>query len=623
MARMARIRFLPCRQINDVGASSAYSLRAVSQPLRSGDRPKYMPFLRANQPPISKSSCWVSNFVETALAFFLFLGSAAYLPAQTPTSPAHSPAKVEPTTTIDPLGRETPRAAVIGFLKYEERGDFATAARYLQPPSGQDTNLTQLAEELQALHARFKGNVALLSDDPNGAVEAGLPPGHVRAGVLTVDGMTADVVLVRVDDKDSGKIWLISKDTVARIPQLYAELGTETPTAAYRLIPAALTTQRLTGMSLAQWLGWLLSIPLSWSLAWLLEFLLRVPGRAWSKLRKRNVRPVWDGWLGMPFRCIIAISIHSFLVYLLNPPLLYRVYYFRLMAALLVGSVAWLVSKLTDRGFEGAVNRARTQRKGGESILVLMQRLTRVTVLVIAFLSALAIFGLNITTELAGLGIGGLAIALAAQKSLENLIGGVSLLMDKAVQVGDFCRIGDHFGTVEDIGLRSLKVRTLGQNLLVVPNGMLAQMQFENMKSRSKLLISQNFSLRIETQVEQLRFVLDRVQSMLDEHPTIEPGTSRVRVANFAGAAFELELFAYGKTGDWAQFTAIRQDVILKIAEIVEAAGTRFAAPTQLTYLSADAGVDPEKANGVVRRVTELRASDTFRFPGEARTGTK
>src|SRR5271156_4478592 len=118
MARMARIRFLPCRQINDVGASNAYSLRAVSQPLRSGDRPKYMPFLRANQPPISKSSCWVSNFVETALAFFLFLGSAAYLPAQTPTSPAHSPAKVEPTTTIDPLGRETPRAAVIGFLKY-------------------------------------------------------------------------------------------------------------------------------------------------------------------------------------------------------------------------------------------------------------------------------------------------------------------------------------------------------------------------------------------------------------------------------------------------------------------------------------------------------------------------
>jgi MscS family membrane protein len=109
---------------------------------------------------------------------------------------------------------------------------------------------------------------------------------------------------------------------------------------------------------------------------------------------------------------------------------------------------------------------------------------------------------------------------------------------------------------------------------------------------------------------------------MLDEHPSIEPG-SRVRVTKFAGAAFELELFAYVKTGDWTQFTVIRQDVILKIAEIVEAAGTRFAAPTQLTYLAGGAGVDAQKPNDVVRGATGLRASDGFEFPGEARTGTE
>jgi len=278
----------------------------------------------------------------------------------------------------------------------------------------------------------------------------------------------------------------------------------------------------------------------------------------------------------------------------------------------------WLVSTITDRGFEHALNRTRTQHKGGESILIVMQRLNRIVLLTIALLVALAIFGLNVKTTLAGLGIGGLAIALAAQKSLENLIGGVSLLMDKAVQVGDFCRIGDRVGTVEDIGLRSLKMRTLDQNLLVVPNGALAQMQFENMRARTKLLINQNFSLRIETQVEQLRFVLDRVKSMLDEHPAIESGSSRVRVIGFAGSAFELELFAFGKTGDWTEFTAIRQDVILKLAEIVEVAGTRFAAPTRLTYLSREAGLDEEKGKDIVRHVTELRASDAFRFPGEA-----
>ena len=142
-------------------------------------------------------------------------------------------------------------------------------------------------------------------------------------------------------------------------------------------------------------------------------------------------------------------------------------------------------------------------------------------------------------------------------------------------------------------------------------------MQFENLKARSKLLIHQNFSLRIETQVEQFRFVLDATQKILNEHPRIEPGTSRLRVTDFAGAAFELELFAYGKTGNWAEFTAIRQDVILKIAEIVKVTGTWFAAPTQLTYLARDAGVNTEKGNDVVRHVTELRANGAFSIPGE------
>ena len=110
---------------------------------------------------------------------------------------------------------------------------------------------------------------------------------------------------------------------------------------------------------------------------------------------------------------------------------------------------------------------------------------------------------------------------------------------------------------------------------------------------------------------------------MLDGHPAIEAGTSRIRVTNFVGAAFELELFAYGKTGDWTEFTTICQDVILKIAEIVEASGTRFAAPTQLTYLSRDKGIDAEKAKDIVGRVTELRARDVVKFPGEAQTGTE
>jgi MscS family membrane protein len=555
-----------------------------------------------------------------ALAIFFFVVLAANSPAQLPTSAAPPPAKAEQTTRIDPLGRETPRGAMMGLLEYSERGDYETAARYLQPTPGQDTNLPQRAKEFRALQGKLQGNIGLVIDNPSDTVEPRLSPGEVRAGVFTVSGTTADVFLVRVDDPASGKIWLISRETVARLPELYARMESEAPTIVDRIMPGALTGRRLLRMSLAQWLGWLLSIPVSWLLAWLLAHLFSVPTWIQCKIRRLPFRPVWDTRHGMPLKCIVAILLHCLFVYLLEPPLLYRVYYFRFMAALLMGCFLWLFSTVTDRGFEHALNRTRMQHGGGESILIMMQRLNRIVLLTIALVVALAVLGLNVKTTLAGLGIGGLAIALAAQKTLENLIGGVSLLMDKALRVGDFCQIGDQLGTVEDIGLRSLKLRTLDQNLSVVPNGSLAQMQFQNMARRDKLLINQTFSLRIETRAEQLRFVLDHVQNMLDQHPAIEAGSCRVRVMSFVGAAFQLELFAYGQTGDWTQFTTIRQDVILKIAEIVEASGTQFAAPTQLAYVSRDKGF---AAKNIDRRVTEPRASEIFRFPGEARSGTE
>jgi MscS family membrane protein len=455
-------------------------------------------------------------------------------------------------------------------------------------------DMQEVARELQALRPAYKGNLALLSDEPNGEVEEGLPPGQQRAGVVEMAGTTTELILVRVDDPKYGKIWLISSETVAKVPQLYAQMKSQGPTLAERVEPDALRQRRLLGMSLGRWLGWLLSIPISWLLAWLLAFVLSAPRRVWRKLRRVSLKTVWETELGLPLKCIMAIVSHAVLVYLLQPPLLYREYYFRFLAALLVGCFAWLVSRMTDRGFDHAVSRRRTTRRGGEAILILVQRVNRIVLLIIAFVAAMAMFGVDVKTTLAGLGIGGLAIALGAQKTLENVIGGVSLLMDKAVQTGDFCEIGGKLGTVEDIGLRSLRLRTLDQNLLVVPNSLLAQMQFQNMKARSKLLINQKFCLRIETRVEQLRLVLDGVQQMLDEHPSIEAGTSRIRVANFAGASFEVELWAYVKTGDWVEFTAIRQDVILKVAEIVEAAGARLAAPTRLTYVSEDAGVAPQ-----------------------------
>jgi MscS family membrane protein len=575
-----------------------------------------MSLLRENQ---GMSRSLNQTFALIVFAVFFFAGSAVHSPAQLPKVPAPAP-KAEPAAPLDPLGRQTPRSSLINFMKCETSGEYATAARFLQLPPGE--NLVELTRQFRVLYPYFQGNLNLISDDPNGSVESGLLVGQERMGVITVGGMTADMVLVRVDDPAVGKIWLISRASLASIPKLYARLEKEKPTEATRIRLALLTGPIILGMSSTQWLCWLFSIPLAWLLAWLSTFLISAPRRIWYKLRHLPFHTVWETPLGMPLRWMIAILFHGLFVYLLQPPLLYRIYYVRFLAALLACCFGWLLSRLSDQGFDRALNRTRTHRGGGESILILMQRMNHVGILIIALLVALAFLGLNVSTALAGLGIGGLAVALAAQKTLENLIGGISLLLDRAIQVGDFCKIGDRVGTVADIGLRSLKLRTLDQNLLVVPNGVLAQMQFENMKDRPKLLLQQTFSLRIETQVEQLRFVLDSVEKMLNEDPTVESGSSRLRVTNFAGAAFELELFAFVKTGDMREFTGYRQEILLKIAEIVESAGTGFAAPTRLTYQSKDPGLDPEKANDLLRHVTELRASQALQLSGEARTGT-
>ena len=559
--------------------------------------------------------------LDVLFAAWLLAVSAAYSSAQLKKLTSPPPPKEQPSAPVDLLGRENPRSAIMGLLKYMEEGNYGTAALYLQAPPGQN-DMPQLVRELKALRPKFRGNPNLLTEDPQGVVESGLPPGQVRAGVWKVGHTTVPVILVRVDDATAGKIWLVSRESVAAIPGLYAQLEQSSPTLAERIIPSTLRQRQVFGMSLAQWLGWLLSIPLSWLLAWLLATLFSIPSWIRSELQKRPFTTVWKSRVGLVLKCILAISIHAFCVRLLAPPLLYSTYYYRLLAVLLVGCFLWLVSSIADRGYQHVANRMRAQKTGGESLVILIQRLNHILLLLIGILAALAITGVNVKTTLAGLGIGGLAIALAAQKSLENLIGGISLLMDKAIRVGDFCKIGDQMGIVEDIGLRSLKMRTLDQTLTVVPNGSLAQMQFQNLARRTKMLINQTFSLRIETSAEQLRVVLDRVQNMLDQHPAIEPKSCRLRVAGFAGASLQMELFAYAKTGDGAEFTVIRQDVLLKIAEIVEASGTRLAAPTQLAYLSPDQGVEKEKPSDFLRSAPERGAKDVFPFPKKTQSGT-
>jgi MscS family membrane protein len=193
----------------------------------------------------------------------------------------------------------------------------------------------------------------------------------------------------------------------------------------------------------------------------------------------------------------------------------------------------------------------------------------------------------NTTAALAGLGIGGLAIALGARRTVENLLGGISLLTDRALAVGDYCRISDREGWIEDITLRSVRLRTLEQSLLSVPAGVVAVAGVENFASRSKILVKTALRLRYGTTERQLRALLDGIRGLLAAHPRLEPDTARVRLVDFGAQAIELELFAYALTADHQEFLAVREDLLLQVAGIVESSGSAFAQPTEFLHVDS------------------------------------
>jgi len=212
----------------------------------------------------------------------------------------------------------------------------------------------------------------------------------------------------------------------------------------------------------------------------------------------------------------------------------------------------------------------------------------------VAVFAILTIIGVDTTTALAGVGIGGVALALGAQKTVENLLGGVFLLSDRVLAVGDFCTISNRQGWVEDITLRSVRLRTLDQSLVSVPAGVLAQAEIENFATREKILVQTTLRLRYGTTAEQVRNILSSIRTLLRENSNIETETARIRLVNFGREAIELELFAYIRTSQVAEFLAEREKLLLDVAVVVEAAGSSFAQPTQFIYM--DEKSDPESS---------------------------
>ena len=248
------------------------------------------------------------------------------------------------------------------------------------------------------------------------------------------------------------------------------------------------------------------------------------------------------------------------------------------------------------------------------------RKVVKGVILLIAFVAILDSFGFSVTALIAGLGVGGIAVALAAQKTIENLFGGISLYGDRPVGVGDFCRFGDKIGTVEEIGIRSTRVRTLDRTVITIPNAEFSNLPLENYAKRDRMRLFAMIGVRYETTPEQLRYILVEIRKLLYAHQRVTPDPARIRFVSFGAYSLDLEIFAYVDTSDWNEFLGIREDIYLRIMDIIEASGTGFAFPSQTLYLGRDGGLSAERAREVAEEVQGWRdRSEIFlpSFPAE------
>jgi len=523
-----------------------------------------------------------------AVVAFLSLGGFASAFAQgllpSASTPAAAPAPPG-SARADVYGRTTPQSSMFNFLDACRAGDFRKASHYLdlrdRKPADRAKNGPALAQQLlQILDRDSQFDLADLSNDPAGDPNAP-QPGFNELDTVVANNTKIVLQLARVETRSGSRIWLVSSDSLKRIPVLAAEAA-ETPTE--KRLPSALVTTIFLDTPLWQWILYALVIAALFTASRLLSpLILAALGVVVRKFSSSFDAESIRGLLG-PLRLLASIVVFRAAVEFIGGSALLRLYLGRGMTLLLFAGAAWLAAAFVD----GITERVRVrlvanQRGVSQSILPLLNGILKIALVAFAILATLASWGYNTTTLLAGVGVGGLAIALAAQKTLENLFGGISVITDRPVLVGDACRFGTQSGVVEEIGLRSTRIRTGERSVLSVPNAQFSTMVLENLSARDRFLLHQILRLRRDASAAQIRAVMDGIAKLLDAHPKVDPGTLPVRFLGFDEYADRLEITAYVKTRIEEEYLAIQTELLVSILSIIEAAGTSLALPLSET----------------------------------------
>jgi MscS family membrane protein len=483
---------------------------------------------------------------------------------------AQAPASTPVPAAPDPLGRDTPQHAVFEFLEACHAHNYAKAAYYLDlrklPAATRSKDGQNLARQLEDLLDDSSFDITNLSRSPEGDLSDGLSPiDHLAT--FTVDGQMIELQLERIQPQPGLQIWQVSAASVALIPKAHLSLA-ESPFE--KKLPQALVTFEVLDTPVWRWIALLLMALGLWIAADLLA-------RALALLLRRAVD---TAGLRVPFRLIVWVVAFRAALELAPPATLARTVIERGLGMIFAIALAWAGSVLIDFAYERWRTRLDPRLQAvGFSVLPLGRQVLRLSLFLFAILSVLNAWGYNTTAILAGVGVGGIAIALAAQKTIEDLFGGISVIGDRPVLVGDACKFDSGTGTVMHIGLRSTRIRTPDRTVISVPNGKFASMTIENLSGRDKIWFHPKLNLRRDTTSEQLLKVLDSVREILSGHPKVETGQVPVRFTGVGTYSLDVEVAVYITTANDDEFLEVQQELLLRFLRAVEDAGTRLAMP--------------------------------------------
>jgi MscS family membrane protein len=498
-------------------------------------------------------------------------------------------AQADTTTARDTAQRVSPvspRASLEQFLTLARVGQYEDAARFLDLTPATRSLGPVLARRLKAVLDRHLW-IDLESVSPlmTGDTSDGLPANIEQIGTIRgSDGVPVSIRLVRTSDPDAP--WRFNRTTVARIPPLYATLSDRW---ILDHLPDVLLRPGPFDILRWQWLALPILLLIAGLLGAVLSRLLRM---GMSNVASRT-NTEWDdavfSRLGGPLTAALALLIATLLLpwlalYAPAQDTAYRV--------IRVGFYIvffWSLWRLVDV-IKQVLSVTRWARASASSrtLLPLGARVSKVLVLAMALVAILSLLGYPVASLIAGLGLGGLAFALAAQKTVENLFGAFSIGVDQPFREGDFVKIEDFVGTVESVGLRSSRFRTLDRTIITIPNGRLAEMRLESFTARDRLRFAAVIGLVYETSAAQMREVLQGFERVLREHAKIWPEAVVVRFREFAASSLDIEIMAWFETTDWSEFQLIRQEILLQFMDVVERAGTSIAFPTRTINLGAE-----------------------------------